>query len=410
MLKTKGPAHSQHCNRHVSRITRDLIQEDILPLVSSHYEDMLKRKKNNKPKEEQQHDGGNGVLRQKRGPKIDDDDAGVGEVIDMNDKWGIFSRMLMMSESRNHNIENKNNKNKKCLLDPKHDLFHHHDSHSEISHSRRNFYAGDLHVCKLCGKQFQSRYYLDKHLDLRHSHEFQENTKQSKNNASLEESKEEIYDESESGSNDMICLADSVCPILTGGKRACHEYVQKNGGYYGPGSATSNNHNNLLSSWFHYESLSCHEEDIKEYRKLCFSMFDDCFGSSSSFSEEEKETEQVKNKDYDNEADDMMLEKLLSDLKENICGKLTCKGQLHILADHHPTNDKKHLERKIEWDKHHNHSLGISGVLLILFIVIFYLSATVFGCFGPMNSSDRSRVIRYGSMVFGKRKKKRKTL
>ena len=319
-----GPAHSSKCDRHLSRIARRFIQKEAIPIIRIHTNHLNMDHHDSK----QFHD-------------------------DEYYYWNVLPQILDHFQTMKQNDENA----EQCLLNPKHDVFHHHERNShEIDSYLRN-YPKILHQCGICQKKFVSQFYLDRHLDAHHS------------NTPLE-SKEMT------SSNDYVCPATDICPILTGGLHKCEEMAMNSNIYYGPGTADGTTHigrhylmDGLLSmtpiDFFHHlvspstsESKSqhfhsCQESTMEHYRYQCNTMMDNCFLSNAN-NRNEKEQQQL----------------LSHDLKSHICDRLTCHQNLHILAGH--TFEHIH-ETKEEWDIHHDFRLGRFGGFIVVCICLVYI-------------------------------------
>ncbi len=129
---TMGPAHSYHCNRRYSRIAREIVRHWVIPILKG-YSDL----------------------------------SNVEVRVD-KDK---HSQQLHYSHQEVDTIVHAiSEASEDCMLDPRRDVFQYQDSKS--SQTAKGFHCG------ICGKMFMSQYYLDLHMDNRHSHELRESNNQ----------------------------------------------------------------------------------------------------------------------------------------------------------------------------------------------------------------------------------------
>ena len=129
---TLGPAHSFYCNRRYSRIAREIIRQWLIPILKG-YSD----------------------LHPSQGDEV--------RVEDVNKK----SQKLHYSYQEVDIIVNAiSETSEDCVLDPRRDVFQYQDSNC--------FKTAKGFTCGICGKMFTSQYYLDLHMDNKHSHELWE--------------------------------------------------------------------------------------------------------------------------------------------------------------------------------------------------------------------------------------------
>lgn len=308
-LKGIGPAHSSRCDRYLSRVIRNLIEQDVLPKLRHHY-------RHDHAHDHNDHDHDH------------DDGGGAG--------WNLLTRAI---DEHAVGAERRN-----CLLDPRRDVFRHHERRSSED-------TLGQHRCDICGKKFRTRFYLDQHMDLRHSHD------------TGDSSSSEVVGDGDGGAvenhvvgavadADWICLASELCDGLAGGVRHCEDAAATSEGPYGRG----NGDNAAVGARGGGGSRSsCDETAMRVHRDQCRDVVRDCFVGETSTSTS-----------------------LANDVEHHLCDRLTCVQKIHVKAGHDPGA----LDRsKAEWEKHFEFRIGVGGVLLLSCVSAFFV-VTVYDCFG----------------------------
>lgn len=360
-----GPAHSSKCNRHLSRITHHILENEVLPILRHYTKHLIHHDDNNNSQS---------------------------------------SEEIRLDQFLTQLLQN----NPQCILYPPRNIF----SYQELKHSiiptvRHPTGGSALYKCELCGKQFVSRFYLDRHFDAHHSHQISEDPNHN---------------------HDWICPATDICPILAGGVHACDEIAAKHSSY-GPGSIGSDSggggssggtsggvgfvygghdyersitashlfHSMLHPHHHHHESPthsssssssildsphSCHESTMSHYREECSNMMHRCFDSIDQNIHNNEQGQEQSISSFS--APTATSSSLSNDLISNICDKLTCSHKIHKLAGHghsHSSNsyDTIHILAKEEWESHSDFRLGFLGGFVLVSIVLFSICTTVFG-------------------------------
>eukprot|EP00957_Ditylum_brightwellii_P204834 15341034-Ditylum_brightwellii.AAC.1 len=221
------------CNRRLSRAAREILRQDILPILR-HYAD---------PTTSQSYS--------------------ATDASSYLATSSFLSPPLSVKSLPSHPIElstlltsllGENTKN--CELHPQRDVHLNQELHSHRTHRVGGRYKSNLYQCGICRKNFQSKYYLDLHLETTHD-----------------------YD-----THDKICPADVLCPAL-GGMQRCERVAFEMEPYYSPGSGglSSDARHIKLESSSKLQRLMmespCHERDMITSRALCTSLFTKCFAS-----------------------------------------------------------------------------------------------------------------------------------
>lgn len=183
--------------------------------------------------------------------------------------------------------------------------------------------------CGLCGKTFLTRYYLDLHLETKHT---------ASANAMQEDSR-----------GDAVCPATDICPILGGG---CELMALELEPYYGRGGSGGGG-GDSPSQRRHYwarmaHSSSCNDTFLQTHvQPACRQVMENCFSSS-----------------------------VAKELSVGVCDTFTCHNRLlHHLAEHAVVVQHVYMWND-EWDTHYNHTVGWTGLVVILSLLIYY------GCCG----------------------------
>lgn len=129
---TIGPAHSYYCNRRYSRIAREIVRQWVIPILKGYYD---------------LHD--------------------VAVRVDIN-KQSQKLQLHYSYQEVDAIVHAISETSEGCMLDPRRDVFQYQDS--------KCFQTAKGFSCGICGKTFMSQYYLDLHMDNKHSHELGESS------------------------------------------------------------------------------------------------------------------------------------------------------------------------------------------------------------------------------------------
>lgn len=243
--------------------------------------------------------------------------------------WQLLDQMMLATED-----------NEKCILLPKRDLWKRHEEFSleegsDISMSNRHnaipgwFHAGRrnefkknsvFHQCGHCYKNFTSRYYLDRHFDLKHP-----------------------LDERSFHS----CPAVSWCSFLTG--TACHDMALTLEPYYGPGSAGEGSDRYTVHRKLIQRQPACIDSNAQAAAVACRLVVQECFGETSTL--------------------------IAKHLSETMCAAHSCHSRLlHKLIG--STGVMLHPDQWrvawVEYASEEQHHLGWVGILVMLAVMGYY--------------------------------------
>lgn len=322
------PSSPLGCDRRLSRAARSILVREVLPILRHH--SASKR---------------GSAVKRKRPTSI----GGTAAPEDATELWEVLLEHLDSNGGGADN-DGASQKAAACLLDPRNDLFRYHEasSHARVNPAhrgnptQRNRYKGAkiVYTCDICGKTFHTRYYLDNHMDNKHSGSLEKS--ESSEDASLVGSREAQEEEK------WICPATALCPAL-GGMAECERMALETEPFYGPGSAgIGPDGPGVRMEWqrkLMEDSSSCNEDAMVESREQCRTLFGKCFGNN---------------------------DELLEEINEHVCDRLTCEDRLHGLAGSLSDKLSFHHLRE-EWNRHHyHHGIGIWSCIFGAILAIFY--------------------------------------
>ena len=323
------PSSPLGCDRRLSRAARSILVREVLPILRHH--SASKR---------------GSAVKRKRPTSI----GGTAEPEDATELWEVLLEHLDSNGGGTGN-DGAPQKATTCLLDPRNDLFRYHEasSHARVNPAhrgnptQRNRYKGAkiVYTCDICGKTFHTRYYLDNHMDNKHSASLEKS--ESSEDASLVGGREAQEEEEK-----WICPATALCPAL-GGMAECERMALETEPFYGPGSAgIGPDGPGVRMEWqrkLMEDSSSCNEDAMVESREQCRTLFGKCFGNN---------------------------DELLEEINEHVCDRLTCEARLHDLAGSLSDKLSFHHLRE-EWNRHHyQHGIGIWSCIFGAILAIFY--------------------------------------
>ena len=323
------PSSPLGCDRRLSRAARSILVREVLPILRHH--SASKR---------------GSAVKRKRPTSI----GGTSESEDATELWEVLLEHLDSNGGGADN-DGASQKAAACLLDPRNDLFRYHEasSHARVNPAhrgnptQRNRYKGAkiVYTCDICGKTFHTRYYLDNHMDNKHSASLEKS--ESSEDASLVGGREAQEEEEK-----WICPATALCPAL-GGMTECERMALETEPFYGPGSAgIGPDGPGVRMEWqrkLMEDSSSCNEDAMVESREQCRTLFGKCFGNN---------------------------DELLEEINEHVCDRLTCEDRLHGLAGSLSDKLSFHHLRE-EWNRHHyQHGIGIWSCIFGAILAIFY--------------------------------------
>ena len=323
------PSSPLGCDRRLSRAARSILVREVLPILRHH--SASKR---------------GSAVKRKRPTSI----GGTAEPEHATELWEVLLEHLDSNGGGADN-DGASQKAAACLLDPRNDLFRYHEasSHARVNPAhrgnptQRNRYKGAkiVYTCDICGKTFHTRYYLDNHMDNKHSASLEKS--ESSEDASLVGGREAQEEEEK-----WICPATALCPAL-GGMAECERMALETEPFYGPGSAgIGPDGPGVRMEWqrkLMEDSSSCNEDAMVESREQCRTLFGKCFGNN---------------------------DELLQEINEHVCDRLTCEARLHDLAGSLSDKLSFHHLRE-EWNRHHyQHGIGIWSCIFGAILAIFY--------------------------------------
>jgi len=307
--ESHGLAHSSKCDRRLSRAARKIVNDTIMPWI--------REVKNYK------HDS---II-----PS------------DFVDKLYNHDEILLMQA-----IDTSQPAvNQKCILDPRRDVLLHH----EHGYTRNRYKDGDLHTCGICKKSFTNRFYLDKHLDLRHSND-------------LLPPEDNSGEQEINNNQDWICPANQICNSL-GGTRACRFQLDDKA-FYGPRNMKIKSQKERKKS-INRADKPCNKDEMYKSQLRCVEMMKSCFGRHTHDEDSGKSSRNI-----------------LDKMVENICyKKLTCEYQVHRLVQSKIQNDHVLVDHNKHWENHHgitdiSQCLAICGLLLYVWYYMRQKASTVY--------------------------------
>lgn len=239
-----------------------------------------------------------------------------------------------------------------CIFHPNRDVVYQDEMHSEripagpqrASPRKR---VSHWYQCRYCGKTFLTKYYLDFHLETKHS---------------------------QVTSQDTVCPADTYCQVLGG----CEHLALDLEPFYGRGSGGVGPDAFQVRQMWSRRLQSCNEVLLRdEVQPACQQVMKNCFEP--------------------NVADDLIA---------GVCDTLTCHNRLHELAGHMI----QHVHSwKDVWDQHHNHSVGWLGIVVIVVLFVYYFVVNIRRPAKPTNrllskKASKSRWKLFGSTSSVKKK------
>jgi len=375
---TMQSAHSSTCDRRLSRAARSLLFQQLKYAVMS--VDNVKK--------DRKHDNNN---------NNDDDDVSMLTV------WQLLERSLAPNVQQQQ--QHHNNNSNQCPLLPDRDILRYHEEQSIVLRpppkaaansrlgisTRSALYRLGTHSwkhtawyeCGLCGKIFSSQYYLDRHLDHHHAHEFQQqSSNDDNNNNSINNGPTWIF----------TCPATSWCPGLP----SCSQRAMELEPYYGPGSGGLGTYDQAIvrrSLWNKesydttavlYDSGSgagaaatvpCNEDHMRAQKCICQQLVRDCFTGTT--------TTTTTTTTFDHRQNE--IRRLL---EHSLCEPISCPDRLHQLflaatattantAATTTTMMMNHVhEWHDQWEQYYeqHHAFGRMGAALLVMLGLWYAS------------------------------------
>ncbi|CAB9499108.1 expressed unknown protein [Seminavis robusta] len=217
--------------------------------------------------------------------------------------------------------------------------------------NKRAWWRNAWYQCGFCGKLFNSRYYLDRHLETHHANKTQHEQQPHRDDK-----------------NTMICPATTWCKGLP----FCSQHALEIEPYYGKGSnglsyQDRNYIKRQLEQAMQDETAHRDEATMDRTKQQCIQMIQDCFGGES----QQQSSPSVSLQAY-----------IHQHLEQSLCQPISCPDRLHQLffAASSQSNDAaammmQHVhEWHDEWEDYYDqhHTVGRLGMAMLLGLVLWY--------------------------------------